>query len=99
MNVQLVLINQETGEPIYETVTTSEAILAQGGDTLLYDHADAMRSALVKYKPRQFVGRPTQDPPVEPTEVDITGMGQKRANFVITDDMIDNSADDFGMGS
>lgn len=52
MIVQIVMINQETGEPIYDTVLTSADILAAIYNTSLHAVADHMLTALRDYKPR-----------------------------------------------
>lgn len=54
MNLQICLINLTTGEPIYDQVLTRDDVLKPSGDSLLYDHMDAARTALQNYKPRML---------------------------------------------
>ena len=52
MIVQCVLINQETGEPIYDAVLLAEVVLEAKDNAALRNHADLALEALKKYKPR-----------------------------------------------
>jgi len=52
MILQLVLINQETGEPIYETAMTRISAESAPDNMLLRECADAMLTTLKKYKSR-----------------------------------------------
>lgn len=55
MIVQLVLINHETGEPIYDAVLAGAEILQGIRNVVLEDHAHKMLRALQEYKPRTVI--------------------------------------------
>lgn len=52
MILQLVLINQATGEPIYETVLPRIEVERAVNNAVLREHADRALSALLQYKSR-----------------------------------------------
>ena len=54
MILQLVLINQETGEPIYDVALTKLQVVSAIGNEVFENHAHLMLRALQAYKPRMM---------------------------------------------
>ena len=60
MILELVLINQETGEPVYQAALTKVTIMQSIGNECLQNHAHLMLRAVEQYKPRNIAPRAHQ---------------------------------------
>lgn len=79
MLIQLALINQETGEPIYDVTLNEDEILAAIDNAALRSQADTMRQVLARYSPKIRQPRwQAEQPEVAPIE----SSKAKRAGFV-----------------
>lgn len=83
MLIQLALINQETGEPIYDVTLNEDEILAAIDNAALRSQADTMRQVLARYSPKIRQPRwQAEQPEVAPTE----GPKAQRAGEIIDTD-------------
>lgn len=83
MNIQIALINMDTGEPIYDQCFIEDEALQAIDNAVLRGHADEMRKALVTYMPKVAVRKSwqTEQPEVAPSAVPST----TKVNFVVED--------------
>lgn len=96
MILDLVLINSDTGEPVYHEALLEDDVLKAPENGALMMHAHAMRAALVKYVPKN---RPRKEIQAPQEEVAPTAApGAHKANFVIEDPNGDLLSGDVNLG-